>query len=128
MSHYQSALGLQPNNALILNNLAWASGQIKAPKALEYAEKANQLAPNQPAFMDTLAILLAEKGETTKAIELFRLALAASPQASSIQLNLAKVLITAGKKDDARKELDALAKLGEKFSGQVEVSQLLKSL
>lgn len=128
VSHYQSALGLQPNNALILNNLAWASGQAKAPKALEYAEKANQIAPNQPAFMDTLAMLLADKGETTKAIELLRSALTASPQASAIQLNLAKVLIAAGKKDDARKELEALAKIGEKFSGQAEVNQLLKSL
>jgi hypothetical protein len=33
-----------------------------------------------------------------------------------------------GKKDEARKELDALAKLGDKFSGQAEVSQLLKTL
>jgi Flp pilus assembly protein TadD len=128
VNHYQSALGLQPNNALILNNLAWASGQSKAPKALEYAEKANQLAPKQPAFMDTLAMLLAEKGDTNKAIELLREALVLSPQASTIQLNLAKVLIATGKKDDARKELEALAKIGDKFPGQAEVNQLLKSL
>lgn len=127
-NYYQSALAIQPNNALILNNLAWASGQSKSPKALEYAEKANQLAPDQPAFMDTLAMLLADKGETTKAIELLRKAMLKAPQAASIQLNLAKVLISAGKKDDARKELDALAKLGDKFPGQAEVSQLLKAL
>ena len=127
-SHYQSALSLQPNNPLILNNMAWVSGQLKSPKAMEYAEKANQLAPNQPAFMDTLAMLLAEKGETAKAVELLRKALAASPQAATTQLNLAKVLVAAGKKDDARKELEALAKIGDKFSGQAEVSQLLKSL
>jgi predicted Zn-dependent protease len=119
---------LQPNNALILNNLAWSSGQIKAPEALEYAEKANQLAPNQPAFMDTLAMLLAEKGESSKAIELLRKAIVIAPQASVIQLNLAKLLIASGKRDEARKELEALAKIGEKFSGHAEVSQLLKSL
>jgi putative PEP-CTERM system TPR-repeat lipoprotein len=128
VNYYQSALSLQPNNPLILNNTAWASGQLKSPKAIEYAEKANQLAPDQPAFMDTLAMLLAEKGETGKAIELLRKALAVSPQASSIQLNLAKVLILAGNKSDARKELEALAKLGDKFPAQAEVSQLLKSL
>jgi len=128
ITHYQSALVIQPNNPLILNNLAWASGQIKSPKALEYAEKANQLAPDQPAFMDTLAILLADKGETEKAVELLRKAMAKAPQAAAIQLNLSKVLIAAGKKDDARKELEALAKLGDKFSGQAEVNQLLKSL
>jgi len=128
VSHYHSALSLQPNNALILNNLAWSSGQIKAPEALEYAEKANQLAPNQPAFMDTLAMLLAEKGESSKAIELLRKAIVIAPQASVIQLNLAKLLIASGKRDEARKELEALAKIGEKFSGHAEVSQLLKSL
>jgi cellulose synthase operon protein C len=128
VSHYQSALAIQPNNPLILNNLAWTTGQMKSPKALEYAAKANQLSPNQPAFMDTWAMLLAEKGETEKAVELLRKALAKEPQASAIQLNLAKVLISAGKKDDARKELEALAKIGDKFSGHAEVSQLLKSL
>lgn len=128
VTHYQSALALQPNNALILNNLAWASGQIKSPKALEYAEKANELSPNQPAIMDTLAMLLADKGDSAKAIELLRKAITLAPQAASIQLNLAKVLINAGKKDEARKELDALAKLGDKFPSQAEVSQLQKSL
>lgn len=127
-TYYQSALALQPNNALILNNLAWAAGQTKSPKALEYAEKANELAPNQPAIMDTLAMLIADKGDTAKAIELLKKAVALAPQAASIQLNLAKTLIKAGSKDDARKELEALAKLGDKFPSQAEVSQLLKTL
>jgi cellulose synthase operon protein C len=125
---YQSALEIQPNNPLVLNNLAWVSGQLKSPKAIEYAEKANQLSPNQPPIMDTLATLLAEKGETAKAIDLLRQALQISPQASLIQLNLAKVLIGSGQKDAARKELEALAKLGDKFPGQAEVERLQKEL
>ncbi|UCV05539.1 XrtA/PEP-CTERM system TPR-repeat protein PrsT [Dechloromonas denitrificans] len=128
VQNYRGALEIQPNNPLVLNNLAWVSGQLKAPKALEYAEKANQLSPNQPSFMDTLAMLLADKGETVKAIDLLRKAMAINPQATEIQLNLAKVLIRAGKKDEARKELDAITKLGEKFSGHAEVSQLQKEL
>lgn len=126
--HYRGALEIQPDNPLVLNNLAWVSGQMKSPKAMEYAERSNQLAPNQPPFMDTLAMLLAEKGETVKAIELLRNAMKISPQAAAIQLNLAKVLAGAGKKDEARKELDALAKLGDKFPGQAEVSKLQKEL
>lgn len=128
VTHYQGALNIQSNNALVLNNLAWAAGQAKMPKALEYAEKANQLAPNQPAYMDTLAVLLAEKAEYAKAIDLLRKAMAAAPQAASIQLNLAKTLIAAGKKDEARKELEALAKLGEKYPSQPEVAKLLQAL
>ena len=128
VNHYLAALDLQPNNALILNNLAWASGQINSPKALAYAEKANQIAPNQAAFMDTLAMLLADKGESEKALELLRKALTVAPQATTIQLNLAKVLIASGKKEEARKELELLTKLGDKFPSQAEVRQLLKSL
>jgi Flp pilus assembly protein TadD len=126
--HYRQALDIQPNNALVLNNLAWVSGELKAPKAIEYAEKANQLAPGQPQFMDTLAMLLAQKGETKRAIDLLRNAMNAAPNAASIQLNLAKVLISAGEKKEARKELEALAKLGDKFSGQPEVAKLLQAL
>jgi putative PEP-CTERM system TPR-repeat lipoprotein len=126
--HYRLALELQPNNALVLNNLAWVSGQLKLPKAIEYAEKANQLTPNQPPFMDTLAMLLADKGDTAQAIELLRKALSISPQTSAIQLNLAKVLVSSGRKDEARKELDALAKLGDKFPAQAEVSRLQKEI
>ena len=121
-------MSIQPNNPLVLNNLAWASARVKSPKALEYAEKANQIAPNQPAFMDTLAMILAEKGETTKAIELLRKANSAAPQAAMIQLNLARVLIAAGQKDEARRELDALVKLGDKFPGQPEVTRLRQGL
>lgn len=128
ISYYQAALTIQPNNAMVLNNLAWVSGQMKSPKALEYAEKANQLAPNQPALMDTLAMLLADNGQTEKALELLKKATAAAPQESAIQFNLAKTLIKAGKKEEARKELEGLAKLGNKFAKQAEVSQILKSL
>lgn len=128
IQHYRGAFEIQPNNALVLNNLAWASGQLKAPKALEYAEKANQIAPNQPPFMDTLAMLMAEKGETAKAIDLLRKAMTIAPQAAAIQLNLAKVLIGAGKKDEARKELETIAKLGDKFPGHAEANKLLQGL
>ncbi len=126
--YYRTALEIQPNNPLILNNLAWVSGQLKSPKAIEYAEKATQLSPNQPPFMDTLAMLLADKGETVKAIAMLRQALTITPQAAAIQLNLAKVLINSGKKDEARKELEAIAKLGDKFPNQAEVSKLQKEL
>jgi len=113
---------------LVLNNLAWISGQLKSPKALEYAEKANALLPNQPPFMDTLAMLLAEKGESAKAVELLRKAIDIAPQAALIKLNLARVLIKSGQKDAARKELDALAKLGDSFPEQAEVTRLQKEL
>jgi putative PEP-CTERM system TPR-repeat lipoprotein len=125
---YQSALDIQPNNPLILNNVAWASGQLKSPKAIEYAEKANRLAPNQAPFMDTLAMLLADRGELPRALEMMKRARELAPQNAAIQFNLAKLLIQSGDKAAARKELDALANLGEKFPLQAEVARMQKEL
>ncbi|MGI8895482.1 MAG: tetratricopeptide repeat protein, partial [Casimicrobiaceae bacterium] len=121
-------LELQPNNAAWLNNLAWAAGQVKDPKALDYAETANKLAPDQPPIMDTLGVLLVEQGATERGVELLRKASTQAPETPAIRLNLAKGLLKAGQKDAAKKELEELAKLGDKFPAQAEVSEMLKAL
>ena len=117
-----------PENPLVLNNLAWVLGKNKNQNALLYAEKANTLAPNQPNIMDTLAGLLAEKGETTRAIQLLTRALEIQPSNADIRLNLAKIYIQSGNKSEAKNELKNLAKLGEKSKNYPEVSSLMKSL
>jgi putative PEP-CTERM system TPR-repeat lipoprotein len=125
---YMAVIKTQPNSAVAYNNLAWVSAKLNKDGAIGYAEKANALAPNQPAFMDTLAVLLSDKGDYAKAVELQTKALALQPQNALFKLNLAKIHIKGGEKDLARKELDELSKLGDKFAGQAEVVSLLKTL
>ncbi|MFI5445897.1 XrtA/PEP-CTERM system TPR-repeat protein PrsT [Polaromonas sp. UC242_47] len=125
---YATVIKLQPNNAIAYNNLAWVSAKLNKEGAIAFAEKANTLLPNQPAFMDTLAMLLSDKGDYSKAVELQNKVLALQPQNALFRLNLAKIHIKGGKKDLARKELDELSLLGDKFSAQDEVSNLLKGL
>jgi putative PEP-CTERM system TPR-repeat lipoprotein len=126
--HFKAVLELQPANPIGLNNLAWALLQQGKPGALAYAEKANQLAPEQPAFMDTLAAALAEKGQLANALDLQRNALAKATEAEApgYRLRLAKLLLKAGDQAKARTELETLKALGDKFSGQEEVTALLK--
>jgi cellulose synthase operon protein C len=126
--HYLSALATQPDNVIALNNLAWVTGRLGKDGAIAYAEKANRLAPDQPVFMDTLAMLLAEKNEYAKATDLQSKALTLQPGNGGLRLNLARIYIKAGDKARARAELETLAKLGDKFPAQAEVSALLKSL
>ncbi|MDO8263479.1 MAG: tetratricopeptide repeat protein, partial [Gallionella sp.] len=126
--NYATVVKLQPSNAVAYNNLAWVSAKLNKEEAIPYAEKANTLAPNQPAFMDTLAMLLSDKGDYAKATELQVKALGLQPQNPLFKLNLAKIHIKGGKKELARKELDELSKLGDKFAGQAEVANLLKNL
>lgn len=126
--YYRSVLELQPNAPAVLNNLAWVGGQTKDPKAIEYAEQANKLAPEQPAVMDTLAVLLVQKGDTERAMGLFKKALEKAPEAQQIRLNYARALLTSGQKSEAKKELEQIAKLGDRFPQHAEVKQLLEGL
>jgi putative PEP-CTERM system TPR-repeat lipoprotein len=128
MQHYREILDQRPNNPLVLNNMAWVAGQLKDPQALDYARKADSLAPNTPAILDTLGVLLVERGEYGPGLEALRKAVQLAPEAAVLRLNLAKGLLKSGDKAGARKELESLAALGEKFPAQAEVTQMLKDL
>ena len=126
--HYRALVEAQPNNPAMLNNLAWSLDQMKDPKAIEYAEKAFKLAPEQPAVMDTLGVMLVDKGDAERGVELLQKASNQAPQNAMIRFNLAKALVKTGKKDEAKKELDELAKLGDKFPAHAEAEKLRQSL
>jgi FimV-like protein len=125
---YLNILQIVPENAIAYNNLAWVAGQLKKSSALGYAEKANTLAPNQPAFMDTLAMLLADKGDYAKAIELQNKSIALQPENNVFKLNLAKIYIKSGDKKQAQVLLGELSKLGDKFTEHAEVDAVMKTL
>ena len=125
---FRDLLVAMPENPILLNNLAWTANKLKAPDAIALAEKANKLAPNQPAFMDTLGMLLLEKGDVTRASELLAKAVELAPQAPAIRLNYARVLIKAGKKREARLLLEELAALGDKFPMRAEIEKLAQEL
>ena len=127
--HYVAVLKINDKNPVALNNLAWVSGRLnKLDAAIGYVEKAMTLAPNQPAFMDTLAGLLSDKGDHTKAIEWQAKALKSVPDNWLFKLNLAKIYIKSGDKAQAKVELDALTAMGDKISAQEEVAKLSKEL
>jgi putative PEP-CTERM system TPR-repeat lipoprotein len=125
---FQAVVKAQPDNAIALNNLAWATHQLKKPGAVAYAEKANALRPGEPAFMDTLAAALGDAGQVAKGIELEKKAILLAPEQMTFRLNLAKLYLKAGDKNLAKSELDQLAKLGDKFTEHAEVGELLKLL
>lgn len=124
---YRSVIQIAPNNAIAYNNLAWITGKLKKEGGIVLAEKAISLVPSQPAYMDTLAMLLSDKGDYAKALEWQTKAIALQPANIAYKFNLAKIHIQGGKKDLARPHLEDLAKLGDKFPAHAEVATLLKS-
>jgi len=125
---YRALIELQPNNPAILNNLAWTLAQVKDPKALDYAEAAYRLAPNQPAINDTLGGILVENGDLSRGLGLLQKAADLDRKNAQIRFHLAKALLKSGKRLEAKKELDELARLGGKFPAQAEVDKLLQDL
>lgn len=125
---YQETIALEPNNAIALNNLAFIAGELGDARAIGYAERAVKLAPNSPAVLDTLGTLLVNKGEIQKGFEHLDKARALAPNAAVLRLNYAKALTKAGRKDEARKELEALQATAEPFAGKDEIDRLLKAL
>jgi putative PEP-CTERM system TPR-repeat lipoprotein len=127
-AHYLAIVRLQPDNAVALNNLAWVTNKLKKPGASAYAEKAISLRPQEPAFIDTLATVMADRGDLDKALELEQKVVTLQPDGHQYRLSLAKLYLLRGDKALARSELESLAKLGNKFEGQAEVTRLLRSL
>lgn len=125
---YREVLKLQPENALALNNVAWLMATAKRPGSVAMAEKANQLLPNRPVIMDTLALAQAAEGQLPQALETMKKAVALESNNPALRFNLAKLLIQSGDKAAAKTELTTLSQLGTKFPRQGEVTELLKTL
>ena len=128
LRQFERVVAIQPDNAAALNNLAWLKGQLGRDGALADAERANALAPNQPAFMDTWAMLLSSANQHERALEMQKKVVQLQPQVLEFKLNLAKIQIKAGNKDAARALLDELSAAGDRFSAQAEVDRLKKTL
>jgi len=125
---YREILAQQPENAAVLNNLAWVLSEMRDPAALGYAEKAYAKGSSSPGIQDTYGWLLVNAGETKRGIDILTRAVAAAPREADIRMHLAKALLKSGDKAGARRELEALVQQGEKKALGAEAAQLLQGL
>lgn len=128
IERFETIVKKQPTNAIALNNLAWAYQQEKNPRAVATAEQALQAAPGEPSIMDTLGWILAEQGNTARALPLLQKAATLAPAAREIHYHLAVVLSKTGDKANARKELEKLLADNKPFAQMDDAKALLKTL
>ena len=111
-----------------MNNVAWLSRKTDPKRALELAEKANSLMPDNAWITDTLGGLLFEQGITTRGLELLEKAFHLAPDASDIHYHYAAALAKAGQREQARRELERLLESKKRFPQEAEARSLLGEL
>ncbi|MBK7060830.1 MAG: tetratricopeptide repeat protein [Rubrivivax sp.] len=113
-----------PQNTAAWSLLVQAEAARDNKDALPIAMKAVTRVPADPMVHAALAKLLMINGRTEESITPMRRAVALSGGQSDLRLELAKLLLKAGKKDEAKVEIDALAALGPAMPRAKEVAAL----
>ena len=87
-SHYEEVISRQPNNIAALNNLAWLLKDNSSARALELASRARNLAPENPAVLDTYGWIQHLAGNHSEAESAVEKALALAPDNAEIRAHL----------------------------------------
>src|SRR5262249_50741069 len=107
IKHFQHVIEADPNHARALNNLAYmlADRSERTDEALKYAQKAQELVPNDPDYADTLGWVLYRKGLYSLAVRHLERAVAQPGSDPVCRYHLAMAY---AKTDDSKRGLAAL--------------------
>jgi tetratricopeptide (TPR) repeat protein len=139
MPLYQRVLQLQPDNHIVINNLAWllCEDEERYSEALELAQRGLKLFPNYIDLIDTRGVIYLKMGQFDKAVEDFsscvKLYPPGVPAAVASRLRLAKSLANLGQNIKALDHLNQVRDLQNQIGGlsaeeQAELRSLLKRL
>lgn len=105
---YQEMLEVVPDNALVLNNLAYLlMGKNDLDKAEELAERAYTIQSRNVAIADTYAQVLVKQGELDQAIEIYNKVITDEVTNEGIVLNYIEALLRSGSTTIAKRRLES---------------------
>jgi tetratricopeptide (TPR) repeat protein len=127
---YEACLKVNPNNALVLNNLAYLMAESNADLdlALNYAQKAKGLAPNLAEVSDTYGWILLKKGLAEQAIPVFKDLVHRVPTDSTFHFHLAKAYQQKADSGKAADELREALKHSPPRQEQQEIQTMLTQI
>jgi len=127
---YEKTLAINPRFVPAANNLAWIYSEHGGDKekALQLAQTAKELAPEDPRISDTLGWILYKRGVYRRALNLLTEAAAKLPNNPQVQYHLGMAYQQTGDKENARKALLFAASSSEAFTGKEEARQALAQL
>jgi putative PEP-CTERM system TPR-repeat lipoprotein len=89
IAEYEKLAGQNPKNIVVLNNLAWLYNEAGNPRAVEYAERAMELAPDRPEIADTLGWILVQNEQAQRGVRILQQAAVQAPHLAEIRYHLA---------------------------------------
>ena len=127
---YEQVLKLDRQAPVAANNLAWiyAEQGTQLGLALDLAQAAKAALPNVPEVNDTLGFVYLKRDVPTLAIPPLGEAVAADPSNPFYHQRLGEAMARAGRREDARKELETALRLKPDFPGAAETKRLLDTL
>jgi tetratricopeptide (TPR) repeat protein len=106
---YETALKVDPNNGISLNNLAFLEadhgGELSHAQTL--AQRAKQMMPNRPEVADTLGWIYLKRNLPDNAVDIFRDLVSSNPHASTFRYHLCQAYNQKGDKLSAVRECTA---------------------
>ncbi|HEX5529442.1 MAG TPA: tetratricopeptide repeat protein, partial [Methylomirabilota bacterium] len=127
---YEKALAINPRLVPAANNLAWIYSEHDGDKdkALQLAQTAKELAPDDPRVSDTLGWILYKRGVYQSALALLRESAAKLGDNPQVQYHLGMVYAQLGDQANARKALNAAIGSPANFPGKDEARKTLADL
>ena len=125
---YQMVLEKNPDDVAVLNNLAWAYHAQKDPRALNTAEKAYRMSPENPVVLDTYGWMLVQQSKASQAVDVLQKAASKAAKHPEINYHLAVALYKTGDMAGARKMLENLLTSSKGFSQEREARALLAEM
>lgn len=110
----QSAIAIDPDNTALRNDLGavYMEWRKLAEAEAIYKEIVSRDAEYAPAYT-SLGIISAARGDSTRAIEYFRKALAIAPAQSEARINLVRALVESDRHDEAKTEIAVILRQTE---------------
>jgi Flp pilus assembly protein TadD len=123
-------LALTPRAAAAANNLAWIYSEHGGDqdKALQLAQMAKEVAPDDPRVSDTLGWILYKRGVHQRALALLKESAAKLPDNPQVQYHLGMAYAQVGDQAGARQALEFAVKSPADFQGKDEARKTLASL
>ncbi len=124
----EKLLQVQANNPYIINNLAILYLDLGDERALSFAQRAHELAPDSYPILDTLGWVLTKTGSPAEGLPYLRSASARSFNSPDIQYHYAVALSMTGENRKSAQVLKQLLSLGQDFNELDDAKKLYSEI